>query len=85
MVLESEIPVSSIDIYRGAFTSALSSKYAGRNGHDQARGHGGLHPPLRGPFLDPLIVENPIVFQVLSRILGQRFLDVYRPVVIQRF
>ena len=73
VVLDSAIPMSSIDIWRGAFTSALSSKYAGRNGPDQARGHGGLHPPPRGPFLDPLIVENPIVFQVLSRVLGQRF------------
>ena len=35
--------------------------------------HGGVEFPLRLPFIDPLIIENSMIFQILGRTLGKRF------------
>lgn len=55
---------------RDVFARALAAKY---ETEETRRGHGGIRTPLRAPFLDPLIIEHPVVFQLLQRVLGQRF------------
>ena len=35
--------------------------------------HGGISPPMKEPFLDPLIVQNPFAMQILKMTLGDNF------------
>ncbi|MEM7364105.1 MAG: phytanoyl-CoA dioxygenase family protein [Pseudomonadota bacterium] len=70
VVLEGVMPDAWVTATRELFAQQLATAYEHAV---PRRGHGGLRAPLRQPFLDPLIIEHPIVFQVLQRVLGQRF------------
>ena len=75
VILHEVMPHSWVSAMRSLFCAELEAKYrdppsqlAGQNGH------GGFQPPLKAPFLDPSIIENKIVFQVLEYILRRAFL-----------
>ena len=74
VILHEVMPHSWVTAMRSLFCAELEANYrdppsqlAGQNGH------GGFQPPLKAPFLDPSIIENEIVFQILEYILGRAF------------
>ena len=74
-VIFNDVMTSSwVDNTRYLFTSALESSQRDQSEirHTQ-KGHAGFQPPLEVPFLDPLIIENPLVFQMLERLFGEHF------------
>ena len=42
-------------------------------GEQWPNNHGGISPPMKEPFLDPLIVQNPFAMQILQMTLGDNF------------
>ena len=59
---------------RKVFASELQSSNRNHSAIKHTRkGHGVFQPPLTMPFLDPLIIENSIVFQTLERLFGEHF------------
>ena len=74
VILHEVMPHSWVTAMRSLFCAELEANYrdppsqlAGQNGH------GGFQPPLKAPFLDPSIIENEIVFQILEYTLGEHF------------
>ena len=74
VVLEKAISRDALKQVRGAINKALTLKYGSitQNLFDR-QNHGGLSPSLSMPFIDPMIIENPFIFQILGSILGERF------------
>ncbi len=74
VIFNDVMPRSWVDNTRYLFASELeaSHHYQSEIQHTQ-KGHGGFQPPLTMPFLDPFIIENPIVFQTLERLFGEHF------------
>ena len=74
VVLEKAVPSNLLKKVRKAVNQALGFKYrATMKELARHRRHGGVSSPLSMPFIDPLIIENPFVFQILGSILGDRF------------
>ena len=74
VVLEKAIPSNLLKKVRKAVNQALTFKYrATMEELPRHRRHGGVISPLSMPFIDPLIIENPFVFQILGSIFGDRF------------
>ena len=71
VILPQVLPKAWVTATRSAFTAKLQGGYRDRPASQS--GHGGFEPPLKAPFLDPQIVENPAVMQVLERALGEHF------------
>ena len=74
VVLEEALPKSWIEGMKNAVEAELYKKYEGSE-HELSLGnnHGGVEFPLCLPFIDPLIIENSMIFQILERALGNRF------------
>jgi hypothetical protein len=74
VVLDGVLPTEWVHGMRDAVGDELAAKYE-REPEALARthGHGGIQSPFRMPFIDPLIIENPIVFQILDRLFGEYF------------
>ena len=74
VVLEEALPKSWIESMKNAVEAELYKKYEGSE-HELSLGnnHGGVEFPLCLPFIDPLIIENSMIFQILERALGNRF------------
>ena len=70
VILPEVLPEAWVTATRAAFTAELQ---AGHGDRASQSGHGGFEPPLQAPFLDPRIIENTAVLQVLERALGERF------------
>jgi hypothetical protein len=74
VVLEAVLPAHWVVTMRETFTAELQNHYASKpQTLVRQRHHGGFQPPLTMPFLDPQIIANPLVFQVLEQLLGQSF------------
>ena len=77
VILEDSFHQSWINKMSSVFVDQLQ---AGIESNDEAislrAGHGGFQPDITLPFIDPLIVENPLVFQALQRVLGDHFFGV---------
>ena len=74
VVLEEVLPEAWVQTVRSAVCTELDAKY--ENCADELKrtgNHGGAQLPLQSPFIDPLIIENPMIFQVLRSTLGERF------------
>ncbi len=71
VILPEVLPKAWVTATRSAFTAELQGGYRDRPASQS--GHGGFEPPLKAPFLDPQIIENPAVMQVLERALGEHF------------
>jgi len=74
VILPDVMSESWITPMRKLFTDHLQAAYRDKSEllAEQAN-HGGFEPPLKAPFLDPSIIENKIVFQILESILGKYF------------
>ncbi|HAK50317.1 MAG TPA: hypothetical protein DCM54_00215 [Gammaproteobacteria bacterium] len=74
VVLDKVLEQSWVQKVKAAVSEELKAKYEGAE-EDLARTrhHGGVESPLKTPFMDPLIIENPLVFQILKQVLGDRF------------
>ena len=74
VVLENLFSASWTRKIRQALNEELENKYRGRSDElENANNHGGIEAPLRMPFIDPKIIENPIIFQMLKQALGSNF------------
>lgn len=73
VILEDVFDESWIKQMRGAVSAELRSKYAALD-LDPPGNHGGIECPIRMPFIDPHLIENGIITQVLERVLGPRYL-----------
>ena len=74
VVLEGVLPEATVNSLRAATCIALGARYEDCADELKRTGnHGGVHLPLQMPFIDPLVIENPMVFQVLRSALGERF------------
>jgi len=74
VVLEKAVPSNHLKKVREAVNRALALKYEPcKRELDLHRYHGGISSPLSMPFIDPLIIENPFVFQMLGCIFGESF------------
>lgn len=73
VILEEVLPTAWVERMRDAFATEISNFYAGDDGPQPRRGHGGIQAPISAPFIDPLIIENPFAFQIIGRIFGERF------------
>lgn len=74
VILHEVMPHSWVTAMRSLFCAELEANY--RDPPSQLasqNGHGGFQPPLKAPFLDPSIIENEIVFQILEYTLGEHF------------
>ena len=71
VILPEALPEAWVKATRAAFTAELEARYRDRPVNQS--GHGGFEPPLQAPFLDPQIIENAAVLQVLERALGEHF------------
>ena len=74
VLLENVLEQSWVQKVKAAVGKELHAKYEGSEEElARTRRHGGIESPLRMPFMDPLIIENPLVFQILKLVLGHRF------------
>jgi len=74
VILEEVLPLPWVHNLRSATNVELESKYEGKEGElERARRHGGTPSPMKMPFTDPLIIENPMTFQILEHVFGERF------------
>ena len=74
VVLEAVLPAHWVVTVRETFTAELQNHYASKpQTLVRQRHHCGFQPPLTMPFLDPQIIANPLVFQVLEQLLEQSF------------
>jgi ectoine hydroxylase-related dioxygenase (phytanoyl-CoA dioxygenase family) len=71
VILPEVLPEAWVTATRAAFNAELQTGY--RDRPTSQSGHGGFEPPLQAPFLDPQIIENAAVLQVLERALGEHF------------
>ena len=69
VVLEKVLASDWVDSMRPVFDGELLKLAAGK----APQSHGGGSPPMEPPFLDPLIIENPLAMQVLERVFGKLF------------
>ena len=74
VILDNVLPGSLISALRIEVNKELSKKYCGKSDKTKHKmGHGGIIAPLRPPFIDPSIIENPLVLQILERLFGKYF------------
>ena len=74
VVLKAVPPAHWVVTMREIITAELQNHYASKlRTLIRQRHHGGFQPPLTMPSLDPQIIANPLVFQVLEQLLGQSF------------
>jgi ectoine hydroxylase-related dioxygenase (phytanoyl-CoA dioxygenase family) len=74
VILEEALDERWVQKMRAAVSEQLNAKYEYAE-EELARTsrHGGIQSPIRMPFMNPLIIENPLVFQILKQVLGERF------------
>lgn len=74
VILEEVLDEPWVQKMRAAVSEQLNAKYEYAE-EELARTsrHGGIQSPIRMPFMNPLIIENPLVFQILKQVLGERF------------
>lgn len=74
VVLKAVPPAHWVVTMRETFTAELQNHYASKpRTLVRQRHRGGFQPPLTMPFLDPQIIANPLVFQVVEQQRGQSF------------
>jgi hypothetical protein len=74
VVIEAALPQPWVEDMRAVVNAELESRYAGdQDALDRRRRHGGFSSPMQMPFTDPLIIENPMTFQIVSQVFGERF------------
>ena len=74
VVLEEVLPKPWVENMHGVITAALEKQYEGNpEALEKSGGHGGVAPRPEMPFTDPLIIENPMAFQIMESVLGERF------------
>ena len=71
VILPEVLPKAWVTATRSAFTAELQGAIA--TGQPVKADTAASEPPLKAPFLDPQIIENPAVMQVLERALGEHF------------
>ena len=74
VILEAVLPAPLVNSLNHNTHRVLDATHQGSKEElVRTRGHGGTPSPMRMPFLDPRIIENPMIFQVLERVLGKYF------------
>jgi ectoine hydroxylase-related dioxygenase (phytanoyl-CoA dioxygenase family) len=68
VILEKALPLDWVATMRAAFDEELARAAPDRGAGNGGRG--GCHAPLCMPFLDPLVIENPIGLQIIEALMG---------------
>ena len=68
VVLEAVLPTDWIETMRLHFEEQAQLQFNG----DWPTGHGGVSVPVKMPFLDPQIIDNPFAMQILSAAMGEQ-------------
>ncbi len=77
VIIEEALPNAWVSDMRKIFAEHLAAGPEGQAADTpDRRGHGGFAPPVALPFIDPLIIENTMVLQILERVLGDLFFGV---------
>lgn len=69
VILEDVFTETWVRRMQTAVIAQLESKYGGKD-LKRTGNHGGIESPIRMPFIDPHLIENQIIAQVLQRVLG---------------
>ena len=67
VTLEAVLPNEWVEKMRLAFEEEGRQQFKG----EWPKGHGGVSVPMRMPFLDPLVIENPFAMQILEGAMGE--------------
>jgi hypothetical protein len=74
VVLEDVLPKPWVENMHAAITEELEDAYKGKqDALVRSGGHGGVAPRLEMPFVDPLIIENPMAYQIMEKVFGKKF------------